>query len=275
MPDGSTPRFSLAHLTLIDCAPPELTYIAATAGYDYVSFRPILLGLPDEPNYSLGSNRQLMTDTRAALAATGVRVLDIELAKIADGVDVAAYAPALEAGAELGATNVVSSIWTDKRDFAIDSLGRLCDLAADFGLTINLEFVTFAAVRTLQEALCMINAVNRPNCGVLIDTLHFSRSRVSADELALVPPSWFHMVHLCDAPAEIPTTNEDLIYTARAARLDPGEGGIDLAAIVRRIPNVPYSLEIPNLAREKAVGAQEHARRCLVQARKFVVELQH
>ena len=275
MADDSIPQFSLAHLTLIDCPPPELTYIAGKAGYAYVSFRPILLGLPDEPNYGLASNRTLFADTQSALAATGVRLLDIELAKIADGVDVGTYAAALEAGAELGARHVISSIWTPNRAFAVDALGRLCDLAAGFGLTVNLEFVTFASVATLQEALSIVRTVNRPNCGILVDTLHFNRSRVNPDELAAVPPSWFHMLHLCDAPAEIPTTRDGLIHTAREARLDPGDGGIDLAAIVSRLPLVPCSLEIPNLEREKAVGAEEHARRCLVQARKFMAGVRH
>jgi sugar phosphate isomerase/epimerase len=56
----------------------------------------------------------------------------------------------------------------------------------------------------------------------------------------------------------------------REARLDPGEGGIDLAAIVHRIPQVPYSLEIPHLERVKAVGYKEHARLCCANARKYL-----
>ena len=43
-------KYSLAHLTVLGCAPPEMTYIAGRAGYDYVSFRPIFMGLPGEPN---------------------------------------------------------------------------------------------------------------------------------------------------------------------------------------------------------------------------------
>ena len=68
----------------------------------------------------------------------------------------------------------------------------------------------------------------------------------------------------------VPTATVDLIHTGREARLDPGEGGIDLAAIVNRIPQVPYSLEIPNLERVKAVGYEEHARLCCANARKYL-----
>src|SRR6187402_3273048 len=79
---AATPRrFSLAYLTLFGCPPPEMTYIAARAGYDFVSLRPIYMGLPGEPNFDLAANPQLLAQTRAALASTGLRVHDIELAR--------------------------------------------------------------------------------------------------------------------------------------------------------------------------------------------------
>lgn len=265
-----TYRFSLAYLTVFGCPPPEQTYIAARAGYDYVSFRPIYMGLQGEPNFELAANPQLLQQTKTALKATGLRVLDIELARIADGTDPLKYKPALDVGAELGATHVISSIWTADRAFATDCYARLCDLARPLGLSMDLEFVTFASVKTLKDAADVLRAVNRPNAGILVDLLHFSRSRVALDELAAAPRDWFHFVHLCDAPAEIPTTNEGLIQTAREGRLYVGEGGIDVSAILARLPDVPYSLELPNLARVKEVGYTEHAFRCLESAKRFL-----
>src|SRR6185437_4874279 len=103
-------EFSLAHLTLLDCAPPELTEIAARAGFDYVSYRPIGLGLPTEPNYPLATDRALLARTKAALRATGVKLLDIELARIYPGVDVRDYLPALEVAAELRARAVCATL---------------------------------------------------------------------------------------------------------------------------------------------------------------------
>ena len=103
-------EFSLAHLTVLGLAPPEMIYVAARAGYDYVSLRPICMGLPDEPNYALAEQPQLLARTKTALADTGVRLHDIELARIFEGVDVRSYLPALEVGAELGARAVLSSM---------------------------------------------------------------------------------------------------------------------------------------------------------------------
>ena len=247
-----------------------MTRIAARAGYDFVSYRIIHMGLPNEPNYTLADNPQMLRETKAALASTGLKLHDIELARIIDGVDVASYLPALEVGAELGARRVISSVWTSDRSYAIESLGRLCDLAGKVGLSISLEFVTWSNAPALRDVLALLHAVQRPNLGLLIDTLHFHRSRVRLDELDSVPRDWFHFVHLSDAPRAIPATKEELTRTGREARLDPGEGAIDLNAILRRIPAVPYSLEIPNLERVRRVGYEEHARLCLEHANAYV-----
>ena len=271
--NSSQPRqpqqFSLAHLTVLGCAPPEMTYIAARAGYDFVSFRIITMHLPGEPNYDLAANKEMLRQTRTALAVTGLKVHDIELARIQDGVDLKSYVPALETAAALGARQVITSIWTPERNYAIDRLAELCDLGKKFGLTMNLEFVTWANIANLQEAIAVCRAVNRENCGLLIDTLHFNRSRVRLEELDAVPREWFHFAHVCDAPKEIPSTSEGLIHTGREERLYPGEGGIDIASIVNRLPEMPYSLEIPNLARVKELGYAEHAWRCLETAKKY------
>jgi sugar phosphate isomerase/epimerase len=268
-PKAKALRFSLAHLTVLGCAPPEMTYIAARARYDFVSFRIILLGLANEPNYTLAENKAMLKQTKTALAETGLKVNDIEVARIIAGVDPKSYLPAFETGAELGARHVITSIYTPEKNRAIEGYAELCDLAKPFGLTIDLEFVTWANVANLQDAIAVCRGANRKNCGLLVDTLHFDRSRVRSEELDVVPREWFHFAHVCDAPKEIPATTEGLIHTAREERLYPGEGAIDIASIVSRLPEIPYSLEIPHLARVKELGYAEHAWRCLEWAKKY------
>jgi sugar phosphate isomerase/epimerase len=263
-------QFSLAHLTVLGCAPPEMTYIAARAGYDFVSYRLIYMGLPGEANYDVARNKEMLRQTKTALATTGLKLLDIEVARISDGLDPKTYLPAMEAAAELGGKHVLASIWAKDRSFSIDCFGQLCDLAKPLGLTVQLEFVTFAECKTLADAMAVLRATNRPNSGLLVDMLHFSRSRVSPPELDAVPREWFRFAHFCDAPAEIPATNEGLIQTARQERLYPGEGGIDIAAILHRMPDVPLSIELPHLARVKELGYAEHATRCLERARAYL-----
>jgi sugar phosphate isomerase/epimerase len=256
-------EFSLAHLTVLGLPPPEMTYVAARAGYDYVSLRPIYMGLPGEPNYALAENPQMLRQTKRALAETGVRLHDIELARIFQDVDLKKYLPAFEVAAELGAKAVLASIWGGEADYYTEKFGELCDMARPFGFTVDLEFVPIAAVNNLAMAASVLRKVNRPNAGLLVDMHHIHRSHDAAAELARLPREWFHFAHLCDAPGEIPTERAEMVRILREARLYVGEGGIPVADYLAAIPPVVYSIELPNKERAAELGYAEHAFRCL------------
>lgn len=264
------PEFSLAHLTLLQCAPPELVEIAARTGFDYVSLRTIPLGLPTEPKYPLASDRRLLTRTRAALRATGVRLLDIELVRIHPGVDITEYLPALEVAAELRGRHVLSSIWCDDMGFARDRFTELCELARPLGLTVDLEFVTFAGVRTLNDAAGIVAASGCDNAGICLDTLHFDRSGCRVEGLDRLPPNWFHYAQVCDAPDDWSPAEGELKRVAREERLFLGDGGIDVRGILKHLPRIPYSLELPNARMLSQLGPIEFARRCLATARSYL-----
>ena len=55
-------EFSLANLTVLGCAPPEMTYVAARAGYDFISPRLIMMGVAGETNqnYDLSTDREML-----------------------------------------------------------------------------------------------------------------------------------------------------------------------------------------------------------------------
>lgn len=265
-------KFSLVHLTHIGWTPPEMIYVAALAGFDCVSPRTIPLGLPGERNYDISGNNRLYQTTKQALKDTGLRINDIELAKIdAATADVRKYEPHLEAAASLGVGNVITNIWVADRDFYTEKFAELCDLAAQFHMTVNLEFVTWAKVISLKEAKNTIDAVNRPNAAILIDLLHFHRSRVPLAELRELPEDTVRIAHLCDAPEEIPEDEKDLIHTGRAERLYPGEGAIGIAAVLSLLgDHVTFGIEVPNIVYTETVGATEHARRCLAKTKEYL-----
>lgn len=264
-------QYSLAHLTVLGCPPSELTYIAARAGYDFVSLRPAGLGTPGEKAFMLAEDKQLMQETKRALADTGLKLMDVELARILAGRAPEFYLPIMEVAAELGGTRVLSSAWHNDKNYCADFYAKLCELAKGFSLTVDFEFVSWSAVRTLAEAMELLRAAKQDNCGIMIDTLHFYRSRVKPEELDDIPAEWIHFVHLCDGPSEIPSLDdtEALLHTGRAERLYPGEGGIDLAAIVNRLPQVPLAIELPHLERAREYGYAEHATRCIEHARAY------
>ncbi len=268
-------RFSLAHLTLLRCSPPELTEIAARAGYEYVSYRLIPFGLEDEPRYPVASDRNLLERTRAALRATGVRLLDIELARIHADVDVRTYLPAFECAAQLGARHVLTSVWCTDMGFARDRFAELCELAGPLGLTVDLEFVSYAGVATLAQAVHMLRACPYPNAGLCVDTLHFDRAGAAAVELDGLPAAWFHYAQICDAPAHRPGDDDYARQIAREGRLFTGHGAVDVRGILSHMPPVPYSIELPNARLLSQLGPEEFARRCLESARRYLAEGAH
>jgi sugar phosphate isomerase/epimerase len=262
--------YSLAHLTLIGCSAPELVYIAARAGYDAVSPRFIPMNVAGE-FACFPHDKDMVRATKTALAATGIKVNEIEIARITEDCDPGSFEPALALGGELGAKRLIMSAWTKDRDdrgFVIDCYAETCDLAAPYGLTVDLEFPSFSRIRTLDEALDIVRAADRPNGGILVDTLYLHLSRVDTAELLHVPSNLLHFLHISDALPGIADTRQGMIQLARDARLYPGEGCIDFTGIIERAPPLDYSIECPNKSRVTELGFEEHARRCLNHAKR-------
>jgi sugar phosphate isomerase/epimerase len=263
-------QFSLAHLTALELSPPELIEVAARCGYDFVGLRLIPVGAADEPIYPLSTDSALLARTKAALKATGVGLLDIEVARIRREASPEDYLPAMETTAELGGRHVLTSVWCEGRAFIQDFFEGLCDLAQPLGLTVDIEFVTWSAVRSLAEAAAVVGAAHRSNGGIVIDTLHLDRSQEQLPGIDALPPEWFRFVQICDAPGEYSRDTDELIRIGRGARLYLGEGGIDVSAMLRRLPNVPLSVEIPHIERLAELGPERYALRCLETARSYL-----
>lgn len=263
-------EFSLAQLTVLHASPSELAKIAAETGYDFFSMRQIYMGLPEEPDFDLSKNKKLLSETKAVMANTGIRLLDIELARIVCEIDPAKYEPAFAIAAELGGKSVISSIWTENSDLYLSRFAQVCDLAAQYGLSVELEYVPISAVKNLAGVVNVLNVVNRQNAGILVDIHHFHRAGDNPEDLARLPRRWFHMVHLCDAKAEIPANLDEMKHILREDRDYPGEGGIDIKSILANIPQVPYSIELPKLSFSDKYGYEAHARKCLVLSKRYL-----
>ena len=264
------PLYSLGHLTLIECSPPELIYIAARAGYDAVSPRLIKMNVPGEFKPSPISKEQVQA-SKTALRTTGLKVLDIELAQITEDCDPKEFKRSFEVGAELGASHMIISAWTkrrDDRDFLIEIYQETCELAFEYGLSVDLEFPTFSRLRNLDEALDIVRTASPKNGGILIDTLYLHLSRVDINEIMHIPSEWLHFIHISDCLPGIADTQEGMIQLARDARLYPGEGWIDFEKIIEQCPPLNFSIELPNQSRISELGFEEHARRSLLHAKK-------
>jgi sugar phosphate isomerase/epimerase len=145
------------------------------------------------------------------------------------------------------------------------AFAALCEASAPFGLSADLEFMPWTKVPDARTALRIVTGAAQTNGGVLVDALHFARSATSLVDIASIPRHRLNYAQICDAPAEIPTTVEGLIHTARCERLLPGEGGIDLTRLFKTLPeDLAVSVEIPNEKRAPVLGAEEWARQALL-----------
>ena len=253
--------FSLAHLTVLNLPPPDMVRVAARTGYDSVGLR--LIAVTDTtPGYPLMHDPAMMRDTKAALADTGRRVLDIEFVKITPEIDIPGLEPFVAAGAELGAAHVITAPYDPDLTRLADRLGAITDLCARYGLRAVLEFFPWTVVPDLHAAVQLVEATGRTETGILVDTLHFNRSRSSVEQLARIPRARLPFVHVCDAPVQDSYTTEELLHAGRAERLPPGEGGIDIRNILRHMPqDIPVALEVPMTAMTAAEGPEAVARR--------------
>ncbi|MBR6208326.1 MAG: sugar phosphate isomerase/epimerase [Oscillospiraceae bacterium] len=269
-------KFSLAYLTIPGVNPMEQIKIAKEVGYDFVSLRTIPMHLPGEPEFLLDRDPALFEATKAALKEYDMPLMDIELARIRPDLDINEYKPAFEKAAELGATDVLGSVWTRDKAWYTETAGKVADMAKEFGLKYNIEFLPWAGVRNLQEDISLVDALGRDNVYVMVDTLHAGRAGVSGAELARTPRKYFNFIHLCDGPAGpdgdpvLDNIKDDLmLYTAREARYYPGEGAMPIAEMVKAMPEIPLSIELPNLKEIAARGMKGHAARCLETAKAY------
>lgn len=263
---------SLSFLTVFDVGPLEAIRIAAETGYDCVGLRLLPAAAQGEEPYPLLTDDALLAEAKALLAGTGIYVSDIEIARLKEGTDVNTFAPFFERGAALGARNVLVAGDDSDKSRLTDTFAKLCELAKGYNLTCDLEFMPWTGVKALPDARDIVLAAGQENGGVLIDGLHFDRSKSRLEDIATIPAKHIHYVQMCDGLADYDPSDEGLIYVARNARLFPGEGAIDLAGIVRAIPDgTPLSVEVPKRELAKSVSPVDRARMGL-EATKRVIE---
>jgi sugar phosphate isomerase/epimerase len=128
--------------------------------------------------------------------------------------------------------------------------------------------------KDLTQAARIVEHADRRNAGVLIDAFHLSRSHSRIVDVANVPASRLHYMQICDVPAAVPPTMEAILAEARAERLFPGEGGVDLRSLLAALPkDLPLGVEVPTLTLARTVGATERARRALAATRRVLAQV--
>jgi sugar phosphate isomerase/epimerase len=245
---------------VLELSPPEMVACAAEAGFSHVGIR-LIAATTIERQHDLAGDTPMVRDIERRLAETGLKVLDAEIFRLTPDTRVDDFESAIATAARLGAAHLLVAGNDPDEQRLTDRFGAFCDVAAPYELTANLEFMPWTDAKDLAQGARIVDSAARPNGGVLIDAFHFNRSRSRIDDIRIVPPERFKFVQVCDAPAAIPPTLDAILAEARTERRFPGEGGIDLVALLRALPrDLPLSVEVPMRTLAQTVGAVERAR---------------
>ena len=269
-----TRPISLAALTALELAPPDLVSTAATAGYTHVGLR-LIPATPTEAQHPMVGDTPMVRETRARLDATGVQALDIEIVRLKPATRVSDdYLAAIETGARLGARFLLAAGNDPDESRLVDRFAELCDLASRYGIRAHLEFMVWTDAKDLVQAARIVERAGRDDGGIVVDAFHFSRSRCRMADIARVPPARFGYMQLGDVPAAVPPTMDAILAEARAERCVPGEGELDLVALVGALPpGIPVSVEVPTVELAKSMPALERARRAIAGARAVLAQV--
>src|SRR3981189_2609389 len=180
------PSFSLAALTRLDLAPPGWIDVAAACGYQQVGLR-LLPAMPGGVAYPLMEDEAGLKETLARLDATGITVADLEVVALRPETQIAAFSAFFETGARLGARHILVAAYDPDLGRFRDRYAAFCEAAAPYGLTADLEFMPWSYVPDLATANKIVTEVAQANAGVLVDALHFDRSKSSVAELGNIP----------------------------------------------------------------------------------------
>lgn len=259
-------RISLASGVVPEFGPVETIGAAAAGGFDAV-------GLWIEPQ---NWTPEITHDCRAALADSGLELLDVEVIWLKPDSDMRQHKAVIDIGAELGAKNVLCVSSDPDMAANADRLAELCRHAEGSAMRVALEFGVFTEVKNLHMAMAVLDNVGHPLRALLVDPIHVDRSGTSTHEIANVSRDLLPYAQFCDAPAERPDLQDfDAIITdAIDLRKQCGEGGLDLKGIYNALPEgIPLSIELRSKAlRERYPNSNDRATAVATATRRWLLE---
>ncbi|MFI2629625.1 bifunctional sugar phosphate isomerase/epimerase/4-hydroxyphenylpyruvate dioxygenase family protein [Streptomyces collinus] len=264
-------RTSIATVSLSGSLTEKLD-AAARAGFDGVEiFENDLLASPLTPE-----------DVRARCADLGLRIDLYQPMRDIEAVPEAEYARNLrrarhkfELMRRLGADTVlvcssVSPQAVDDDALAAEQLSRLADAARESGVRVAYEALAWGRhVSTYDHAWRIVEAAGHPALGTCLDSFHILSRGSDPKDIEDIPGEKIFILQLADAPL----LAMDVLQWSRHYRCFPGQGGFDVAGLVRHVLATgydgPLSLEVFN-----DVFRQSEAGPTAVDARRSLLLLQ-
>ena len=164
----------------------------------------------------------------------------------------------------------VSPQAVDDDALAAEQLGRLADLAGESGIRVAYEALAWGRhVSTYDHAWRIVETAGHPALGTCLDSFHILSRGSDPQGIAHIPGEKIFFLQLADAPL----LAMDVLQWSRHYRCFPGQGGFDVAGLVRQVLATgydgPLSLEVFN-----DVFRQADAGPTAVDARRSLLVLQ-
>ncbi|MBC2865407.1 sugar phosphate isomerase/epimerase and 4-hydroxyphenylpyruvate domain-containing protein [Streptomyces mexicanus] len=241
-------RTSIATVSLSGSLTEKLT-AASRAGFDGVEiFENDLLAAPLAPE-----------EIRARCADLGLAIELYQPMRDIEAVPKAEFARNLrrarhkfELMRRLGADTVlvcssVAPTAVDDDALAAEQLSELADLAQDFGIRVAYEALAWGRhVSTYDHAWRIVEAAGHPALGTCLDSFHILSRGSDPKGIEDIPGEKIFFLQLADAPQPA----MDVLQWSRHHRCFPGQGGFDVAGLLRHVLRAgytgPLSLEVFN-----------------------------
>ncbi|MFI8239436.1 bifunctional sugar phosphate isomerase/epimerase/4-hydroxyphenylpyruvate dioxygenase family protein [Streptomyces sp. NPDC085866] len=141
----------------------------------------------------------------------------------------------------------VSPQTLDDDALAARQLGRLADLAQEFGIRVAYEALAWGRhVNTYDHAWRIVETAGHPALGTCLDSFHILSRGSDPKGIEDIPGEKIFFLQLADAPL----LAMDVLQWSRHYRCFPGQGGFDVAGLVRHVRATgyqgPLSLEVFN-----------------------------
>lgn len=268
-----THDLTLGFLTLgAQAAPMEVLDAAAAAGFGAAGLR-VSGRNPGDPWPSVDPASQDLKRLREHAGALGVRISSISGYYISPATEAQHLLRNVEAARRVGAPLIMQGCFEPDLARVARLLAGYARAAADAGVRIAIEFMPMSALKNMPDTLDVIEQSGAAdNVGLLIDALHLARSGARPSDVAALAPGRVPIAQLCDAAARRPDSLS-LFDEAMQGRMYLGDGGLDLAGLVRALPpGTELELETPVIA-DAALAPAEKARRAAAKAQAFFARL--
>jgi len=269
-------RIGIEMISVFGLPPVEFVNLAADLGCRYISmglrqgpFNPL-----GYPSFSLFDDANLRREMQAAMADRNVSISLGEGFNARANENIKDREAELDVMAELGIKRINTVSLDPDLGASFDKFAAVVEMAAARGMETTLELSPGITIGDLPTALAAIRHVGRPDFRLLLDTMHFTRSGASLDDIAALDPALIGYVQLCDAPL-LPRF-ESYMQEAMTERMVPGAGEMPLAEILNLVPrDRVVALELPLLSQAQAgIGPYDRLRPCVQAARTLLEKLE-